>query len=58
MKIFNTLSRNKEELIPLTPGEYKIYVGSSSADIRLQGVAVIDEKAPYSMQQLNQSSMA
>ena len=25
MKIFNTLSRNKEELIPLTPGEYKIY---------------------------------
>ena len=25
MKIFNTLSRNKEELSPLTPGEYKIY---------------------------------
>lgn len=25
MRIFNTLSRNKEELIPLTPGEYKIY---------------------------------
>ena len=25
MKIFNTLSRNKEELIPLTPGEFKIY---------------------------------
>ncbi len=25
MKIFNTLSRNKEELVPLTPGEYKIY---------------------------------
>ncbi len=25
MRIFNTLSRNKEELIPLTPGEFKIY---------------------------------
>ena len=25
MKIFNTLTRNKEELIPLTPGEFKIY---------------------------------
>ncbi len=25
MKIFNTLSRNKEELIPITPGEFKIY---------------------------------
>ena len=25
MKIFNTLSRNKEELIPLIPGEFKIY---------------------------------
>ena len=25
MKIFNTLSREKEELIPLTEGEYKIY---------------------------------
>ncbi|MDR0314769.1 MAG: cysteine--tRNA ligase [Oscillospiraceae bacterium] len=25
MKIFNTLSRKKEELIPITPGEYKIY---------------------------------
>ncbi len=25
MRIFNTLSRNKEELIPITPGEFKIY---------------------------------
>ena len=25
MKIFNTLSRQKEELVPITPGEYKIY---------------------------------
>ena len=25
MKIFNTLTRNKQELIPLTPGEFKIY---------------------------------
>ncbi len=25
MRIFNTLSREKEELIPLTPGEFKIY---------------------------------
>lgn len=25
MRIFNTLTRNKEELIPLTPGEFKIY---------------------------------
>lgn len=25
MKIFNTLTRKKEELIPITPGEYKIY---------------------------------
>ena len=40
------------------PGEYQVYVGSSSADIRLQTVMVIDEKTPYSMQQLNQSSMA
>lgn len=26
MKIFNTLSRTKEELVPLTPGEIKMYV--------------------------------
>lgn len=26
MKIFNTLSRRKEEFVPLTPGEVKIYV--------------------------------
>ena len=26
MKIFNTLSRRKEEFIPLTPGEVKMYV--------------------------------
>ena len=25
MKIYNTLTRQKEELIPITPGEYKIY---------------------------------
>ena len=25
MKIYNTLTRKKEELIPITPGEYKIY---------------------------------
>ncbi len=25
MKVFNTLTRQKEELIPLTPGEYRIY---------------------------------
>lgn len=25
MKIFNTLTRTKEELIPITPGEFKIY---------------------------------
>ena len=25
MKIFNTLTRRKEELVPVTPGEYKIY---------------------------------
>lgn len=25
MKIFNTLTRQKEELVPITPGEYKIY---------------------------------
>ncbi len=25
MKIFNTLTRTKEELVPITPGEYKIY---------------------------------
>ncbi|MBQ7295702.1 MAG: cysteine--tRNA ligase [Clostridia bacterium] len=25
MRIFNTLSREKEELIPITPGEFKIY---------------------------------
>ena len=25
MKIFNTLTREKEELVPLTPGEFKIY---------------------------------
>ena len=25
MKIFNTLTRKKEELVPLTPGEVKIY---------------------------------
>ncbi len=25
MRIFNTLSREKEELVPLTPGEFKIY---------------------------------
>ncbi len=25
MKIYNTMSRKKEELIPLTPGEFKIY---------------------------------
>lgn len=26
MKIFNTLSRKKEEFVPLTPGEVKMYV--------------------------------
>ena len=26
MKIFNTLSREKEEFVPLTPGEVKMYV--------------------------------
>ena len=26
MKIFNTLSRRKEEFVPLTPGEVKMYV--------------------------------
>ncbi|MDD4849420.1 MAG: cysteine--tRNA ligase [Gemmiger sp.] len=26
MQIFNTMSRQKEEFIPLTPGEYRIYV--------------------------------
>lgn len=26
MKIFNTMSREREELIPLVPGEYRIYV--------------------------------
>ena len=25
MKVFNTLTRNKDELVPITPGEYKIY---------------------------------
>ena len=25
MRIFNTLTRQKEELVPITPGEYKIY---------------------------------
>ena len=25
MKIFNTMTRQKEELVPITPGEYKIY---------------------------------
>lgn len=25
MKIFNTLTRQKDELVPITPGEYKIY---------------------------------
>lgn len=25
MKIYNTLTRQKEELVPITPGEYKIY---------------------------------
>ncbi|MEE1352938.1 MAG: cysteine--tRNA ligase [Acutalibacteraceae bacterium] len=25
MKVFNTLTRKKEEMIPITPGEYKIY---------------------------------
>ena len=25
MKVFNTLTRQKEELIPITPGEYRIY---------------------------------
>ena len=25
MKVFNTLTRQKEELVPITPGEYKIY---------------------------------
>lgn len=25
MKIFNTMSRKKEELVPITPGEFKIY---------------------------------
>ena len=25
MKVFNTLTRQKEDLIPITPGEYKIY---------------------------------
>ena len=25
MRVFNTLTRQKEELIPITPGEYKIY---------------------------------
>ena len=26
MKIFNTMTRKKEELTPLVPGEYRIYV--------------------------------
>ena len=26
MQIFNTLTRQKEEFIPQTPGEYRIYV--------------------------------
>ena len=25
MKIFNTLTRQKEELVPITPGEIKMY---------------------------------
>ena len=27
MKIFNTLSRQKEEFVPLEPGKVKMYVG-------------------------------
>lgn len=26
MQVFNTLTRKKEELVPITPGEYRIYV--------------------------------
>ena len=26
MKVFNTMTRRKEELVPLVPGEYRIYV--------------------------------
>ena len=26
MQIFNTMSRQKEEFVPQTPGEYRIYV--------------------------------
>ena len=25
MRVYNTMSRQKEELVPITPGEYKIY---------------------------------
>ena len=25
MRVFNTLTRQKQELVPITPGEYKIY---------------------------------
>ena len=28
MQIFNTLTRQKEELVPQVPGEYRIYVSN------------------------------
>ncbi len=40
------------------PGEYTVYTGSSSLDIRLVNKFEITEKAPYSMQQLSESMMA
>ena len=40
------------------PGEYQIYLGSSSRDIRQKVNVEITDRAPYSMQQLSDSSLA
>ncbi len=39
------------------PGEYDVYVGASSQDIRLQDRVVISDNVPYTISQSRESMM-
>ena len=44
MRIYNTMSRQKEELVPMTPGELKIYACGPTVYNYIQNFTDIDDK--------------